>query len=305
MSEAFYSRNALRRYPLVNGSDLTPSLLVDAGFTVDQDTGFVPSADPVFVARAEKVPGGWSVTVSGPPGVASLSFFAAAGWGEWLTVWADGTQSGSSSSSSPGGVPAAWFGFLVFGREADWQDVLPSGSVTPSNGQFEPARTAISRGLVRSVRLADRERLRASDPDCGSASTDSEPPTSIDRPYREWPSDLTGGRLELVEGHNLAVRVRDGQITLAARPGYGDGEVCEEVPVTPGEAPPVGSALLTGGPTCGELVRTINSLPGRTVLVTGGRGVFITDDAADGVVYFDVDPSVIPPASTSSSSAGG
>lgn len=309
MSEPFYSRNSLRRYPLVVGSDLPLSFLVDAGFTVYQDAGFLPSAHQVRVTRAERTTGGWTVTVAGPAAVAPLSFFAPDGWGEWLTVWDDAGQSGASSSSGSGGVPVSWFGFLVFGREADWQELLPSGALVPADGRFEPARTAISRGLVRAVRLADRERLRVSDPACGptsgsgSTSTTEELPTSVDRPYREWPSDLTAGRLELVEGYNLSVRLRDGLVTLAARPGYGDGEVCEEVPVTPDEAPPSGSALLTGGPACGDLVRTVNGLPGRTILASGGKGVFVTDDAAASTVYFDVDPSVIAPA-TSSSSAG-
>lgn len=305
MSAGFYTRNALRHYPLVSASDLPTALLVDAGFTVDQDTGFVPSVHPVRIDQAARASGGWAVTVSGPPDVPALVFYVADGWGEWATVWADGTRTGSSSSSAAGGgVPAAWFGFLVFGREADWQAILPSGVLTPSGALLEAARSAISRGLVRSVRLANRDRLRVSEPYCGSASGSVELPTSVDRPYREWASSLTSGRLDLSEGHNLSVRLRDGQITLAARPGYGAGEVCEEVPTRAGEVPPEGSALLTGGPTCGELVRTVNGLPGRSVLISGGRGVFVTDDAAAGTVYFDVDPSVIP-APAGSSSAGG
>lgn len=307
MSESFYSRNSLRHYPLVRESDLPVGLLVDAGFVVDQDGGFVPSQHPVRVDSVARVSGGWTVSVSGPPDGRQLVFFAADGWGEWATVWADGVEapSGSSSSASPGGVPANWFGFVVLGRESAWQAAVPAGSISPPNARFEPARTAISRGFVRSVRVASRERLRVSTPDCGSASSVQVPPTSQDRPYREWPSTITSGILSLVEGHNLSIRPRPGLLTFSARPGYGAGAVCEEVPVFQGESPPPGSALLTGGPGCGDLVRTLNGLPGRTVLATGGPGVFVTDNPADGVVYFDVDPSFVPPAEASSSSAGG
>lgn len=305
MSESFYSRNALRHYPLSRGSNLPVGLLVDAGFVIDQDGGFVPSVHAVSVSAITRESGGWSVAVSGPPDGRQLVFFAADGWGEWATVWADGVSTPvSSSSAAPGGVPANWFGFLVLGRETAWQQAVPSGSIAPVGARFEPARSAISRGFVRSVRLASRDRLRVSDPDCGSASSVRELPTSQDRPYREWPSDITEGVLTLVEGHNLSVRPRPGLLTFSARPGYGAGAVCEEVPVFLGESPPAGSALLTGGPGCGDLVRTINGLPGRTVLATGGPGVFVTDNPADGVVYFDVDPSFVPPPDVSSSSVG-
>lgn len=297
-TDPWYSRNALRHYPLLDGSSPPVGLFVDAGFVVDPDCGLVPSVNSTRVLRIDRVGGGYRVSVATDAAVdRNLTFFIPDGWGEWLTVRDDPEPAGSGSSSvSSGGwtSPAAsWFGFVVVGRETDWQAYLPSGSVTfaATEAVFEPARTALGRTRVRSVRIANQQRLRASPSDaCDPLSAASQTVTT-DLPYVEWGPPLTGPEIVLVEGHNLTVRTAGGRLSFSARPGYGDGPVCDEIPLRPNEEPPPGSVLLTGGPTCGELVRLINGLPGKTVRVVNGVGIRVTPDVPAHTVIVSVDPS--------------
>lgn len=300
--DPLFARNALRHFPLLDGSTPPRTLLVDAGITVDQDCDLVPSSDTVDLTRIERVVGGYVITLTCTAAVdGPLTFAVSDGWGEWATVWS--SPFGSSSS----GVPSApsWFGFLVLGRESDWQAYLPSGAVDYAAGtaRLEPARTAVARGRVRSVRLANRRRLTATDP-CADSSAGSA--AVVDRPYVEWlPALVAPETLTLVEGHNLTVRVRDGRVTLSARPGTGAGEVCEEVPVVPDEEPPDDSTLLTGGPACDELVRTVNGLPGKSIGMTAGPGVIVTADPNAHTVTFGIDTAAFAGWPSASSSSGG
>jgi hypothetical protein len=88
------------------------------------------------------------------------------------------------------------------------------------------------------------------------------------------------GHIKFEEGFNSSVRTTAGTSTLAfgAGRGSGQGEPTEEVPVFPGEQPPAGSQLLTGGPRCDELISSINGVPGPVVSVLGGIGVDVGHD---------------------------
>lgn len=313
--EPWYARNSLRDYPLLDRSTIPEGLIVDAGFVIDPDTGFNPSVHTVRITKIEKIVGGYLITVGVDCDVdGSLSFPVSDNWTEWLTVRSDPPEwnnSGSSSQSTGwSSPPGSWFGFLVLGRYSDWVDYLPSGSVTFTAGQadFEPARTAINRARIRAIRIANQQRLQARDPDgCGTNSESSIVNQLSDLPYVEWGPPLTAPIITLVEGYNLSLRVLGtSELVFAARPGYGAGEVCEEVPLKDGEEAPSGSELLTGGPSCAELVRAINGLPGKSVRVTSGPGIDIIEETETHTVRVRLDTGVFGryPDGSSSSQGG-
>jgi len=138
----------------------------------------------------------------------------------------------------------------------------------------EPSRTQNMDGAyVRSVNVANSERTRASRPqEC--------------RDYC-WPApeqdhyvscECVVGDVRFKPGFNAAIRqdTANNAIYIDAEIGGGDGEPCDATPLYTGEGAPVGSKLLSGGPSCGEIVRTINGVGKRFFDIQGGQGVIVT-----------------------------
>ena len=84
----------------------------------------------------------------------------------------------------------------------------------------------------------------------------------------------------------------DNSITITPRVGAGEGQPCDEVPLTAAETAPAGSTLLSGGPTCNEVIRTINGIPGPHYTILAGTGVTVAADTTD-THRLNVDPHLL------------
>jgi hypothetical protein len=201
------------------------------------------------------------------------------------------TVSDSAAACDP---EPAWSGFLVTGDLGDLLAILTADGqqLTRAGGGdavLEPALAQnLGGGYVASVNLANDDRTRVDAPDeC--------PPTQW--PYPTGPNRVfvsaacLRGDLRFSAGYNAVVRQDDAAnaIVIGAAVGAGAGEPCGEVPLFPGEGPPPGSTLLTGGPACNQVVRTINGVGGQFSSIVSGLGVRVDAVPEDATVVVDVD----------------
>jgi hypothetical protein len=83
------------------------------------------------------------------------------------------------------------------------------------------------------------------------------------------------GDVKLKQGYNCAMLVNQAEnsITISANVGAGEGEPCAEIPLYTSETSPDNGALLSGGPQCKDVIKSINGISGRTIQLVGGLGV--------------------------------
>lgn len=152
-----------------------------------------------------------------------------------------------------------------------------SKSVIDQNGEtmVEPALIQnLSRNLVKSVRLMNKSRTVAGVPlGCPGYSVGAPDPEYFD-------NGLISGNMIIKPGYNSSIDVSpaENSVTIGGAVGYGAGEPCVEVPLHPAETSPDADGLLTGGPRCGDVIKTINGLGGRVVNIKGGLGVTVKAD---------------------------
>lgn len=187
------------------------------------------------------------------------------------------------------------------GDDTDWNGYLSTGSmetlaeILENDGdklKGDSLGAIIEHGLVRSlqdtfmrsINLANADRTRAENPSgcIGKSWPFTIQPIYINR-------ECITGHIRFVEGYNTVIDqdALDGSLTLNAAVGGGAGEPCEEVPLFGSEAAPEGDTLLTGGPTCSEVIRSINGVGGRVVDLLSGPGVTITSDPDNNRVIAD------------------
>jgi hypothetical protein len=145
-----------------------------------------------------------------------------------------------------------------------------------ANVFVEPAQVrSLRKTFVKSVSLINEVRTLAAPADaCGP-----DPNTT----GHVINAACVTGPLRWIEGYNCLISQdpTSSKIQIQSFVGGGEGQPCEEVSLFAGETPPVGSTLLTGGPTCNDVVRTINGVGGPDIVITAGTGVAITPDDAD------------------------
>ena len=222
----------------------------------------------------------------------------------------DDISLGSSSavnSSSQGLTEVRWEGFLVVGKVADAAysmtplTSVPNGvilwrnateGILWSNGGYlleqivnieigasvndenqtmvvEPALTQNLAGTyVERINLANKKRTMYSPPEGCSLSSE----VSYDLYYVNA-TDIVGD-VKVKEGYNSNIFVSKAEysITFAAGVGIGMGEPCSEFVFYENEQSPDGN-MLTGGPNCGETIKSINGITGRVINIQGGLGV--------------------------------
>jgi hypothetical protein len=178
-------------------------------------------------------------------------------------------------------------GWFVTGPLTDLLDLLADGEwLRRADGEVyvEPARIQnLSRGYANSINLANADRTRIPDLGCADngssqfANSLSESPQT--RAYFVNAGCLAGP-IWWRAGYNCEI-VQDNennQITIGAGVGSGLGEPCEEIPLYDGETAPDGSSVLSGGPACHELIKTVNGLTGPHLLFLAARGFNISAD---------------------------
>ena len=301
----FYNDNAARAYPFVDqevtyprtmtysegaDQDLPDSTIVDFVCITGVNVNFDLVVDNVYLYEIRRSGDYFVFTfklTGAGSSAGSLQFYRHITAGEFIQDHVEIIAAASSSSTSAdcGGMTVeAWL------TTGDLTDLL---ALLDADGEYlrradqeikiEPARIqSLYNGFVNSINLANARRTIAPDP-CAPVV----PPTGYVVNER-----CMSGIIKFKEGYNAVIRQIDSTNTLefGAKVGAGAGEPCEEVPLFAGEAAAAGSTLLSGGPKCDDLIKTINGIPGPDVPVVTGMGVSLLIDQASHTI--SIDPSM-------------
>ncbi len=213
----------------------------------------------------------------------SLVFTRSSADDEFTTEWVESTPiEGASSASSVAGCDQypKWSGFLVTGLFDELTDLVGPGESQEFNErlwQVEPARLqSLLKSFVRTINLANVDRSHATLPAGCSEDSASGAPVFVQRRCMD-------GLLAFKPGFNCAIRQDDptNTIVIGAAAGDGAGQPCEEVPLYAGETAQAPSPFLSGGPGCGQVIKTINGKGGSNLQLIGGAGFQVSTDPND------------------------
>ncbi len=218
---------------------------------------------------------------------------------EFTTVSASSTYVTSGSPYAGAcGDGLGWEGLLTVGRLADVLTLIATTQSLTAATNAVPTLPTLLQDLnatyVRGFNLANKNRTHATPPnDC----TQITPPVGHDDDdYFIWQTcvigPLVGQPVRLKPGYNcqIVVNTRENSLTVGAGAGVGQGTVCAEVPVYPGEVSPTGSPVLSGGPACDGVVLSVNGLSAKAIRVLPGAGVSVVPDPDDpNALVLDVD----------------
>lgn len=156
----------------------------------------------------------------------------------------------------------------IFSSQSGESSVDNSGS---EGGTIEPALVqSMSGTYVSSINLANAPRTKATAP---AGCTES-----LTGPEDNYVNvKCITGDVKIKSGYSsyVTVSVADNSIIIGGDVGGGEGQPCSEIPIYSSEQPPEGSVLLSGGPSCGETLKSINGIGGKNVILKGGLGVSV------------------------------
>jgi len=301
-SPSWFNENENRAYPFVHDQGATSPadtrLVVDAGFVANAKSRFKTGVHTVWLATVRRQGAFFHLDfTSNAPELFGLplTFSRHVSDGDFASEFADSGTSGLSASSESGSSSDSenecdeplWSGFLVTGRMAAFEELLPGDGELTVEAQVEPALVQnLSESFVSKFAVANADRTRVTPAiECGDQTVGD------DVIYVK--SACVLGDVVFVPGYNASVRqnAQENSITLGAAVGAGAGEPCDTVPVYAGEQPPVSSTLLEGGPRCNEVVRSVNGVGGPQLNITAGRGVTVTSVPEDNKVIVNVNMS--------------
>ncbi len=179
-----------------------------------------------------------------------------------------------------------WSAFVVVGG-TDYMDDFPVDETIyypKDRWKIEPARVqSLKDSYLRACNLGNFARTHATLP---AECSGSEGAPGLAELYIA--ATCMQGNIQWMEGYNCSIRQdnRENAIVIGAGIGSGEGEPCEEVSLFAGEAPPTSSPYLSGGPGCSDIVKTVNGIGGRNVVLTAGSGFRIYEEE-DGTLVID------------------
>lgn len=291
-SPNWWNQNANRAYPFLDRTvgrpgagevrNLPNAAVVDAGFVLGTGAGFDAGEHLVRLARVRRAGAAlyFDFEATAPAMFGSyLTFRRDVTDGPYLTEDTDSEAEYGLSLTAPDEtcLEPLWSGFLTTGDLTDLLALLPGdGELAGGAGQggVEPALVQnLSGAYVSSVSLANDDRTRVESPEGCEAVSWPEPPEPL---YLN--AACLRGVVRFVPGYNSVVTQADADntLTFAAEVGAGAGQPCNEVPLYGGEAPPAGGSLLSGGPACGQVLRSVNGVGGRLFDVAAGLGFQVT-----------------------------
>jgi len=153
---------------------------------------------------------------------------------------------------------------------------------------LEPALVQnLKNTYVKKIGLANKARTTTTLPEICSASSEAQ----SEEIYVN--KDCVVGDVKIKPGYNcnIFVNVNNNSITISGAVGDGEGQPCEEVPLYEGETSPDGGSLLSGGPQCKDVIKSINGISGRVVKIQGGLGVTVRNDDKPHTITVDPDHS--------------
>lgn len=309
----FLNVNACRAYPFlaqttglpVDGpltlNNLPQAVIVDAGFIAGPRSRFDADEHSVYLSSITRSGSTFTFTFEcdapaliGVP----LLFTRDVGDEEYLTEHADSGQEGFSLSGSDSAQTAAcdeplWSGYLVTGDLAELA-VFLSGNGTVSAGDVattaEPATIInLAGSFVSSLSVANADRTRV---------TGAE---NCDDPYWPYPTGgvfiyercIIGNVVVFKPGYSAVIRqnASDNSLTFLALVGAGEGQPCAELELFDGETSPDGSVLLSGGPQCNDVLRSINGIGGPILQIFSDLGANIIPLPEENTLVIDLDMS--------------
>jgi hypothetical protein len=267
--------------------NLTNDIVLDFGCTFGVDIGYDASTHIVYLHTIRRTATSFvfdfRTTISGfDAGEHVLRFETGLSDPPYTTVYANMSEAAAESEESVSqcgsSVVNDWAGYLTVGRVEALTELLPQeGDVI----RGDETGAIVEPGLIRSLRGSYLRRVYTAN---GERTRTTNPSDCLEQtwPFTRrsvYPSDACiTGRLRFVEGYNLTIEQLAGQLTFNATVGGGAGEPPAEVEVFDGEQPANGRNLLTGGPKCNEVIRSINGVGGRVVEVLAGAGCNIEAD---------------------------
>lgn len=280
----FYNDNEYRAYPFIfkaGANALPDSAIVDCGIIMGLDSEFDPAVHDVWLKQISRLDNEFTFEfATNAPGAAEkpLIFTRPYNADEWLTEDAESAPYVKDDNSCA--IEPAWSGFLVTGPMKDLDTALPAnGAITLGvNYKLEPARIqSLVRSYLRAISLGNLSRPEAK----SACDTTPEQPRHVVINKR-----CINGDIRFKEGYNAQIRQRvlTNEIAISAGRGFGlqyDADLCEhkgEIPFYENEQPPEGSQFLSGGPSCDELVSSVNGIVGPDVSIVGGTGVNVSVD---------------------------
>lgn len=295
----FYSANGHRAYPFTDvptAAVIPETAVVDFGVVAGLRAVFTDALHRVWLYRVARAGSVFTFEFrSDAPGCAgrALLFERDLADPEYATTFAVDEAAPGEVEEAPDGCvdDPVLEGFLVTGSLADLAAFLPDGDEWTDETAVQTVEPALVQNLartyVRQVSLANKDRTRVDPPDGCSASSSAAGPEGA---VLVNATCLTG-ELKVKEGYNCVVRVSrpDNSITISGQVGAGEGEACDEVALTAGERPPAGSVVLTGGPKCNEILKSINGVGGRVVRVQAGGGVRVVPGDAPHTLVIEAD----------------
>jgi len=284
----WFNNNANRYFPFLKGEGdgfVSKSIIVDCGFVMGPGSGYIAGTHSVWLGDIQVDGGVYQFFFrSDAPGLAGVPIVFSRRLDDlaYTHEHADndsGEGSVSESVIEPCEAPL-WSGYLVTGD-------LSGLSVGSGRAVIEPAAVrSLVQHYAHSINLANGDRTRFSVPDGCNPQCHTVPPQDI------WVRQTClQGPIRFQEGYNLAIRQDAARNALIfdAVVGGGQGEPCEPTPVYAGEEAPETVGNLDGAPTCSEVFRAINGVPGPTINIVAGDGVRVSADPANNKLVVNVD----------------
>lgn len=281
----FYNDNEYRAYPFIfkpGQTDLLPnSAIVDCGIIMGLDSEFDAATHTVWLAEVRRVNDVFEFELRTDAPAAeniALIFTRDVTATEWQTEYVESAPYVRDENSCA--IEGVWSGFLVTGPLTDLIAALPDDGVLALNHDFtlEPARIqSLVKSYLRAITVSNLSR-----PEAKSSCEGNE------QPQRQViiNSRCVTGDIRFKEGYNAIVYQREAnnEISIGAGRGFGqqfDSALCEngsEIPFHAQDYPPEGSQFLSGGPSCDEVISSVNGVQGPDLTIAGGTGVDVKVD---------------------------
>lgn len=314
----FYNDNSFRAYPLVgadSGVDmcynvaggvvvqLPPNVIVDFGCVIGPTAEFDETQDYIYLYQIIK---NASLSLqfkfrSLCPGLENLElvFSRHPDDGEYVTSYAEAslitglelTDAQETCSEDP-----LWEGYLVTGKFTELLETLAftgaSLNHTSSDLETTPPYPRVEPGRLQNLRSSSVTGITV----CNFARTAVTSPAGCAGIANSFAnkvhvnSSCITGDIKFVPGYNCSIRqdTQNNALTFSAGVGAGQGEPCEEIKITEDEASPDSGELLTGGPTCAEVMKSINGLSAEGLQLVAGAGVRLLQ-VGDSEITIDFD----------------
>lgn len=181
--------------------------------------------------------------------------------------------SSTSYSSEVGAGHPLWYMHLVSGDMEELARVMPDSTTWTGRLELLPTLVHVQHRLLSTLRVGNVPRPRATAPQgCRPPCSATPVPVLWEEPAIQGDELLWSGGIQSLVSIDPASQT----VQISADVSAGSCRPCGEVPIHDDEQPPIGSSLLTGGPACDELIRSINGVGGPHIQIDTGPGISVT-----------------------------